>query len=234
MLINMKKIFSSIILMLLLYSCSTDFDVNADWEDISIVYSLLNQNDSVNYVKINKAFLGNQDAYLMASQSDSTKYNSDISVTLERWKMDENFASQIIYLEKTTDIIKDSLDIYGNTGTFATENNVIYKTTEQLYSDSKYKLVVKIPKKEELVTSSTELISNFNPSIQQPLISFENYDSKLFLEWNSAVNGRLYKLKIRFHYLEIENNDTTEKAIDKMVYELYGLSEEEIKIVEQS
>jgi type II restriction/modification system DNA methylase subunit YeeA len=28
--------------------------------------------------------------------------------------------------------------------------------------------------------------------------------------------------------------DKTDKEIDKMVYELYGLSEEEIKIVEQS
>jgi hypothetical protein len=28
--------------------------------------------------------------------------------------------------------------------------------------------------------------------------------------------------------------ETTEKAIDKMVYELYGLSKEEIKVVEQS
>ncbi len=28
--------------------------------------------------------------------------------------------------------------------------------------------------------------------------------------------------------------DTTDKAIDKMVYELYGLSEEEIEIVENS
>jgi hypothetical protein len=27
--------------------------------------------------------------------------------------------------------------------------------------------------------------------------------------------------------------DTTDKAIDKMVYELYGLSEEEIEIVEK-
>lgn len=214
----MKKIFSSIILILLFFSCSTDFDVNADWQDITIVYSLLSQKDSVHYVKVNKAFLGESDAYEMALQSDSTQYNSDISVKLERWKKDENQISQIISLEKFTDIIKDSLNIYGNTGIFATDNNIIYKTTDSIFSDSEYKLVVEVPNKKEIITATTGLISDFRiifPGTDRPpAIHLADYDSEFNVKWQSAINGRLYELIIRFNYLEIENKDTLNKFID--------------------
>ncbi len=214
----MKKILLLIIFIPLFYSCSTDFDVNDEWQDVTIVYCLLNQNDSVHYAKVNKAFLGNQDAYEMAKHSDSLQYNSDISVTLERWEQGKSEASQIIYLEETTDIIKDTLDIYGNPGIFATDNNFIYKTNETLYDDSEYKLVITIPTKDEIVTSTTGLISKFTvlyPVLKRPPeIQFEKYNQPFNVKWQSAVNGRLYVLKIRFNYFEIENNDTIEKHID--------------------
>ncbi|RLD57565.1 MAG: hypothetical protein DRJ01_13720 [Bacteroidetes bacterium] len=214
----MRKIFLSVILIPLFLSCSTDFDVNADWQDITIVYSLLSQKDSVHYVKVNKAFLGERDAYEMALQSDSINYNSDISVKLERWKNNETQASQIIYLEKTNDIIKDSLDIYGNTGSFATDNNIIYKTTDSLFSDSDYKLVVEVPNKKEIVTSTTGLISDFRISLptadRPPAISLSDYKNNFKVEWFSAINGRLYQMTIRFNYLEIENKDTVKNFID--------------------
>lgn len=38
-------------------SCETDFDINADWKDITVVYGALNQNDSIHYIRIQKLFL---------------------------------------------------------------------------------------------------------------------------------------------------------------------------------
>lgn len=214
----MKKIFLLTIFISLIYSCSTDFNVNADWQDITIVYGLLNQSDSVHYIKVNKAFLGNQDAYEMAKLDDSTQYNGNISVTLERWEQGKDQSSQIIPLEKTNEIIKDSLGISGEQGIFPTNDNILYKTNEKLYDDSKYKLVINIPQKDKIVTSSTKLISKFTvlkPVLDKHLqIHFENYQHLLNVEWQSAVNGRLYGLKIRFHYLEVTDNDTVKKYID--------------------
>jgi hypothetical protein len=69
--------------------------------------------------------------------------------------------------------------------------------------------------------------------------SFPYFQSK----WNKTISLTLGLLK-EFQWIELFEKtqtqtlksqiETTEKAIDKMVYELYGLSEEEIGIVENS
>jgi len=39
-------------------SCETDFDVNAEWQDVTVVFGLLDPNNEDQLIKINKAFLG--------------------------------------------------------------------------------------------------------------------------------------------------------------------------------
>ena len=89
----------SFISIFIFYSCKTDFDVNAKWKDITVVYGLLNQNDSLHLIKVNKAFLGSEDAYIMAKHSDSINY-SNASVSLEQWK--NNSLVKTIILNPTT------------------------------------------------------------------------------------------------------------------------------------
>lgn len=218
------------ILISLFFSCSTDFDVNAEWKDITVVYCLLNQNDSVNLVKVNKAFLGEQDAYIMAQVSDSFNYKN-INVSLERWE--NNNLLQTIILD-TTYINKEP-------GTFATDNNIIYKTTDSIYADSEYKLVINIPGKEP-VTSSTKLIDGFrvlnNFEAPQRVIGFSS-SSPETIEWYSSENARLYELTIRFHYYEITGSVTVAKFFDwkqptKLSTNLDGLEKMSLEIPGES
>ena len=81
--------------------------------------------------------------------------------------------------------------------------------------------------------------------INKKLEMFYNYDFKSFVtelkkqnvtlqlnqqdEWEDYFN--IYKTEINQIQTEISSTD---KEIDQMVYELYGLTEEEIKIVEDS
>ena len=69
-------------------SCETDIDTTAEWKDISVVYGLFDQRDSVQYIKINKAFLGEGDALLFAKENDSINYPFPLNVWVEEW--DEN------------------------------------------------------------------------------------------------------------------------------------------------
>jgi len=188
------------------YSCKTDFDVNAKWKDITVVYGLLNQNDSLHLIKVNKAFLGNEDAYVMASHSDSINYNN-ISVSLEQWL--NNSLVKTIILDSTTEFKKDT------SGIFATDNNIIYKTSEVLDPESEYKLIVNIPGKQP-ITSTTKLISGltvnhpFNLNSEQINFGKTPYS----VEWKSTANAKLYELTIRFYYYEILNGDTTLHHLD--------------------
>jgi hypothetical protein len=70
----LRKLIVPIIILLLFTTCNDDFDVNADWKDITIVYGLLsvNEADSIHYIRINRAFLNEKtSAIAVAKESDS-------------------------------------------------------------------------------------------------------------------------------------------------------------------
>ena len=50
---------------MLFSACETDFDVNAEWEETTVVYGLLDASDqnTLQKIKISKAFLGNMDGF---------------------------------------------------------------------------------------------------------------------------------------------------------------------------
>src|SRR5690242_20706024 len=73
----MKKSISAFLFALaaLAYTgCKNDLNVLAPYKDIPVVYGLLDQKDSVHYIRVNKAFEGSGDAYTMAKQYDSINY----------------------------------------------------------------------------------------------------------------------------------------------------------------
>jgi hypothetical protein len=62
---------------LIFTSCETDFDVNADWKETTVVYGLLDQSIDTQSVIIYKAFLGNESAYVLAQEADSIYYGEN-------------------------------------------------------------------------------------------------------------------------------------------------------------
>ena len=75
---TMKKItFIFLLTSLLFTSCESDFDINADWEEVTVVFGLLDQSQEKQFIRINKAFLGNESAYLMAQEADSLNFNPE-------------------------------------------------------------------------------------------------------------------------------------------------------------
>lgn len=191
-----------VIISLIFQSCSTDFEVNAEWKDIPIVYCLLNQNDAVHYVKVGKAFLGPEDAYTMAMRADSLYYDS-VNVVLEEY-VNSKLTKSIILI-KTTDILKDSVNTFhpNENPIFAYNRNILYKTNQALKSNALYKLNITIPKSGKNVTSSTALINGFVGSTLPRYIGFSNYESPFEIKWNTVANAKLYEVTLRFHYFEV-------------------------------
>ena len=69
--------------LLFIFSCSTDVNVNGEWDDIPIVYCVLDQSAEYQYVKVNKSFLGNKPASEMAQHSDSLFYKKEYDSLFE-------------------------------------------------------------------------------------------------------------------------------------------------------
>ncbi|OFY76553.1 MAG: hypothetical protein A2265_11040 [Bacteroidetes bacterium RIFOXYA12_FULL_33_9] len=198
----MKQILSVLIILSVFFnSCTTEFDVIDEWKDITVIYCLLNQNDTIHYAKIEKAFLGEADAYEMAKISDSLYYDN-ITVSLEEY--DNDNLTNIFYLEKTTEIPKD-------TGIFADDNNVLYKTDASLISTRKYRLVVYNPDLDKTVYGETKLINGIEVTSLPPKINIANYEYPYSVEWKSSANARIYNVSVDFHYFEINltSGDTT-------------------------
>jgi hypothetical protein len=197
---------AALLLSLLFTSCSTDFDVTTDWEDITILYGLLDQSDTANYIKVGKAFLDpNTSAYEIAQDPDSLYYDN-LDVVLEEY---QNSA-----LVKTLTLTKVDGNLEGyvkDTGIFAQAPNILYKTKEKLNSKSTYKVVVTQPDNGKQISATTAIIDDFTiyrPSSQLKINLLPN--SFYNVAWLSAADGRIYALTIRFFYREYSFSNPTQ------------------------
>ncbi len=200
------------------HSCSTDVDINAPWKDITIVYGLLNQNDTIHYIRVNKSFLGDASAYEMAAISDSIQYKNITVKLLKIHTYNGNSDTVKTFLFQDTILYKDS------TGIFASDNNIIYYSTEPLITstevnnieDYTFALNIYIPKYDKNVTGSTKLISKLlvsKPNSYQltiSLVGINGYD----VEWKTTAGAMLYQISLGFHYYELTATDTTEHYLE--------------------
>lgn len=194
----------------LLFSCETDFDVNANWKDVTIVYGLIDPNNEDQLIKINKAYLGQGDAIQMASISDSTNYDpSNLIVKIHRVREQVFNTYDTLSTVVLTDTVLDKDD-----GLFSTDDNIIYtfKKPSSFYNtNSIYVLEILNLSSGQKVTSETEIINSFsfeslNPSFEWGLYNGELADSLRFrtknIEWQNSNNGVIYQLDILINYLE--------------------------------
>ena len=102
----MKKIYLILSVFAVVFtSCDTDFDVNADWEEVTVVYGLLDAGigEETQQIKISKAFLGKMDALQMAQYADSINFDKDeLAVKLIRVKnngiTDNSKVARIVFI----------------------------------------------------------------------------------------------------------------------------------------
>jgi len=122
----------------------------------------------------------------------------------------------------------DNSILKGSTGTFAGPKQILYRTPANtvITSDYKYKLEVRKKSSSEVIAfAETDIVRDYQ--IYQPtndtltlinFVSFKKY--RIYnINWESAENGRLYELVIRFYYLEINSTDSTKKYLDWEIFD---------------
>src|SRR5437868_1291641 len=119
----MKKIvaaLSIVFFLVLFYSCSTDFSVTAPYKETMVIYGLLNSSpvDTLQYIRISKAFLGEGNALIMAQQKDSINYGDVLDVKLQQ--ILNGHAIRTVSLRRDTTVEKDN-------GLFNNPYQVLYK-----------------------------------------------------------------------------------------------------------
>ena len=205
-------------------SCDNDLQIIADWKDIPVVYGILNAEDSVHYVKLNRAFLGQGDVMMMAQEFDSLHYTEgEVGLRIleqERgWNQIENSEDWItlrqIELEATDEFEKPE-------GIFSSPTQIIYKTSEELNDDYFYATEVYRKSNDTIIAATENPIDLLNPvnlirpnSVSPLTISANGYAPKA--EWKTVEGGIMYELSMRFNYLEFQvdgSSDTLELSIE--------------------
>lgn len=185
-----------------LSQCKNDFKVNDEWKDIAVIYGLLSSSDSINYIRVSKAFLGDGDSYAMAQVSDSLYYQNTTV------KIEERINGN---LTNTYNCLR--IDTFREPGIFA-HNNIIFATNAVLLNnpDTKYKLLVFANNKE--ITAETALIQDFPVYPINPIVQLSSSTNKLSITWSTPPIGKIYEPVVRFFYYDITSTDTTKKYLD--------------------
>ncbi len=209
-LINSIYIFIIIIFAFVLSSCETDFDVIADYEDVTVVYALFDPGETEHYVKINKAFLGEGNALIMAQNPDSCNYElGQLEVKLQEYN-NGNMLSEIPF---------DTTTIYNKeAGIFYYPEQVIFKANATLDKSYTYILVITNLQSGKEITAETPLVYPVTLKTPNPGASLVDFTSPspAEIKWATAKNARIYQFQIRFHYKEIDvtTSDTSFHYID--------------------
>ena len=214
---NMKKLtFLFLLSSILFSSCETDFTVNADWKEVTVVYGLLDQSQEKQYIRINKAFLGNENAYVMASVADSINYNpNNLEVKIEKLSASGNVLA--------TKILTDTI-MFKEDGLFSVEENIIYvfDTDNFLNEEKEYKLTITNLVSGNIISSQTKLIHNlslmsaFNNSAYKMGFYSQSGDfSNTTIEWTHSKNAAIYQMTLFVSYTEY-GADTIVKTVQKV------------------
>ncbi|MCC7302974.1 MAG: hypothetical protein IT233_10055 [Bacteroidia bacterium] len=196
--------------LLLLPACKNDIDIIADWEETMVIFGILNHRDTAHYVKINKAFLGEEDAFMMAGVYDSVNYANQLTVSLERWRNNQLLS---------THALSRDLSVPKSPGIFAYPNQVLFKTTDAIFNDSEYRLKVINSETGMVATAKTNLIGNgfsiTEPIPAQNFVNFLNTVSTFKVKWLTGTEGRIYQPVIRFFFVR-KNKITGIKTQDSV------------------
>ncbi len=206
----MKLFFFTILISVCLFSCKTDFDVNAPYDQVPIVYGLLDQSVDTHYIKINRTYLG-------ANNLNSANINDSILFKNVNARIEQvtNGAVGTVYTlqEKWVNNI--------NEGIFYPDSQKVYFFVEpNLDANSTYRLAVTADGKE--FGSETTLLGNYSFTTSTilstlngfPFASAPGVYSTIDPKWTTTLDGIRYDLALRFFYDEHKGANITRKSID--------------------
>jgi hypothetical protein len=215
-----RLVLSLVALVVLTVSCDQDIDINDNWEDVGVVYGLLNPNATVNWVRIERGYLGTEPASASFNQPDSLYYDT-LQVFL--YGIDDDGDTL-----DTRELIKDQ-SINLDSGLFTTEDYRLYRTEEtippslgRLDQDLTYHLrVVKVGTNFKDTKASTELVeprisstSGFRFSRPNPNVTPNQrpeYTGQI--AWYDSDRAEMYEIDVYFFYRELDT--TTGVTISK-------------------
>lgn len=218
----MKRIISISVLAVIsvfsFNSCKNDLKLNAPYKEIPSIYAVLNPQEQLQIIRINKVFLGEGNANTMAQVSDSVNYQAgDLTVTLERFVNGSKTVATPTG-NKTEITFRDST-LQTATGAFSA-NQRVYVTSDKLFTSGQYVLTVYNNKTKNSFTAKANAIDSVKASGFRPFVplyypvpvgtavNLDNYvdyssaGTKYDIRYYSVKESKVFQLVMRLHYYD--------------------------------
>jgi len=225
----MKKLFLSLSLLaglVFFNACTTDVELYSDYKDIPIIYGLLDASQDTNFIRINRAFSGNNDHPINASEvaliADSSNYPGKLRAYIVKYVQGYggHYQPSGDTLELDTITIHDKEE-----GVFYSPNQKVYWTNKPLNVNSdaaKYKYKIFVYKGNDTITAETNMVGGDNFKITTESLGFmaEENDFTSKVKFTLADNAVFYDIKMVFYYRESVNGGP---MTDKQVSYSFGV-----------
>ncbi|MBO4582275.1 MAG: hypothetical protein J5701_08365 [Bacteroidales bacterium] len=190
-----------LLLMSVLFSCQKPFSINADYEDIPIVYAVFNISDSTHYIKVYKSFLTDGNIREEAQKLSSISYIDSIDVYVEEYSSATGQLLRAVHFDTTTAIPKDS-------GYFLYPAQILYQGNISLHRNNYYKVKIYNPYTDKMVEGKVDVVDTVNllypkRNINPPVLLSLPYSTDMYVEFTAAPHAYLYFVKVYYYYTQV-------------------------------
>ena len=194
---NLLILFSLIVLT----ACSK-FETAEFGPGIPIVYAILDHNDTVHYVRINKTFNGNVPTHEMASNPDSLLFTFPLKVSVFVLDKDDKTVTTLSFAKEK--MLKDSVNEDGNV-VFAVNEHFVYVFRGELPMGKDYSYYLEIKGTDDKLIASSYTNSMWNFIFAVPKVNSMIHLQKgyhISTAWNTGNYAGLVKSDLTVYYYE--------------------------------
>lgn len=200
------------------YSCSNEVEVIGVWKDIPVVYGIINRQDSVHYIRIERAYLPpNQSALEVAKIADSLYFNPN-DIDIELHFINNINGDTTLWPAPFVRVNLADEGIVRDSGIFQHSPSYAYKTTGRTTND--FLLKIRVKRTGKVFYARTEVVRGENTNLftipsyslvpLRPIawrdLNFQGEEIYTSLTVELTGNGfaAIYDYKFRFYYKEYE------------------------------
>ena len=216
---NILSLFSIIAMLFVFNACSTDVDLYADYKEITVVYGLLDSGADTNFIKINKAFCGDNDnpvdALETAQIADSSNYPGKLDAKLVEYRAN---ASSSNFKKTDVEYPLDTITVHNkDLGIFYAPDQLVYYTNRKIKANNeqyKYRYELEIVRGDSIVSAVTDIVGGKGFYLPQSTINFSSSVTKGSVSWSRCPNASIYEVVFKFHFVEVgPNNDSIHRVM---------------------
>jgi hypothetical protein len=209
----MKNVFEVIIILIIVCSCETDFNIEASEKEIPIVYGVLNVTEPKQYIRVQRAFLSKDGKVSELSKDPNILYYSGGKAILTIPSTGRTILGKRINSE--------DIGLKRDSGFFAESPNILYEfDTKDWLVTAPSKVIFTFENESLLkgVSAQIALVKDLQlrEGVPSAPLNF-GYDRVITMGWNHSTETKLFDLIMRINYQEKSNKTNgifLEKSVD--------------------